>query len=225
MMRPKWQILIPTVVNREQQFARLRDCLAPQVAKYHGDVEVVVFWNNYERELSQLRQLMIETATAEYVNFIDDDDLVADDYVDTIFPLLDGVDYIGFKLDFYSNGRKNPLPVIHSLTCEGWYDNGEGFFRRGTLINPTKRELMLEAGFTNSDYRKGVPEDITYAVAVDQLLKTEHFIDKPMHIYLQTDAHAWSRFEPEYGIWKRPELPPYFRFHKNSTKESISDDV
>lgn len=213
----KWQIIIPSVVDRGEKLQRLIDTLAPQVKKYKGDVQVVIMWNNYERELSELRQLLVETATADYVNFIDDDDLVSDDYVDSIYPLLDGVDYIGFRLAFYQNGQKQK-PVIHSLTCEKWSDDGEGFYRRGTLINPTKRELMLKAGFKNSDYRKGIPEDITYAQAIDKFLKTEHFIDKEIHIYIPTDDHAWSRFEQLKGDYKRPTLPKYFVFHKDSTK-------
>lgn len=213
----RWCILIPTVVDRPDQFARLRDTLAPQLEKYNGDVQVVVLWNNYERELSELRQLMIETTTADYTNFIDDDDNVSDDYIDSIYPLLDGVDYIGFRVGFYQNGQKQK-PVIHSLTCEGWTDNGEGFYRRGTLINPTKRELMLKAGFKHSDYRKGIPEDTTYAQRVDDLLKTEHFVDKEVHIYMPTDNHAWQRFEPQLGQFKRPELPKYFSFHPASTR-------
>lgn len=217
----KWSILIPTVVDRPDQFARLRDTLAPQVAKYKGDIEVVVLWNNYERELSELRQLMIETATADYVNFIDDDDTVSINYCDLIYPLLDGVDYIGFRVAFYQNNQKQK-PVIHSLTCEGWFDNGEGFYRRGTLINPTKREIMLKAGFRDSDYRKNIPEDITYAQKVDKLLKTEHFVDHEVHIYMPTDHHAWSNFDPQVGDFKRPELPKYFRFHEASSDEATN---
>lgn len=215
----KWQILVPTVVNRTEKFQRLVDALAPQVEKYKGDIEVVVLWNNYERELSELRQLMIETATAEYTNFIDDDDSVAPNYCDEIYPLLDGVDYIGFKLDFIQNDQKQKQ-VIHSLSCEKWEDNAEGYYRRGTLINPTKHELMLKAGFKNADYRKNVPEDTAYAANVDSLLKTEHFIDKELHIYMPTEEHTWRNFEPLPGQWKRPKLPKYFRYHKDSTREN-----
>ena len=214
----KWHILIPSVVDRGEKLQRLIDVLAPQVEKYKGDIEVVILWNNYERELSELRQLMIETATADYTNFIDDDDLVSEDYCDQIYPYLDGkVDYIGFRLAFYQNNVKQK-PVIHSLTCEKWEDNGEGFYRRGTLINPTKRTLMLKAGFKNSDYRKGVPEDTAYAANIDPLLKTEHFVDSEVHIYLPTDDHAWSRFDKLEGEYKRPILPEYFVFHPESTK-------
>lgn len=215
----KWQIIIPTVVDRPDQFARLRDTLAPQVAKYKGDIEVLVCWNNYETELSELRQKLIEETTAEYINFIDDDDNVAENYCDSIYPLLDGVDYIGFKVGFYQNGVKQ-RQVIHSLLCEKWEDTSDGFYRRGTLINPTKREFMLKAGFKHSDYRKGIPEDITYADRVSKLLKTEHFIDDEVHIYMPTDHHAWEHFDQVAGEHKRPELPKYFKFSKYSTNET-----
>jgi len=213
----KWSICIRTVVDRPDKFKRLVDCLAPQVANYNGDIEVVVLWNNYEHELSELRQLMLEDARGEYINFIDDDDLVAEDYVETIYPLLDGVDYIGFKLDFYS-GTTLQKPTIHSIKNPGWEDGGAAYLRRGTLVNPTKRNLMLKAGFKGSDYRKGIPEDITYADAIDKLLKTENFIDKTMHFYYQTGNHAWSNFTPRDEKFVRPELPKYFRFHPESTK-------
>lgn len=212
-----WQIMIPTVVDRPDQFKRLVDTLAPQLIKYNGDIEVVVLWNNYEHELSELRQIMIEYATADYTNFIDDDDNVSEDYCDKIYPLLDGVDYIGFRVAFYQHNQKQKQ-VVHSLTSEGWFDNGEGYFRRGTLINPTKRELMLKAGFKNSDYRKGVPEDTTYAINIDPYLKTEHFIEEEVHIYMPTDDHAWSRFEGPTGNFTRPKLPKYFKYHPASTK-------
>jgi len=213
----RWQILIPTVVDRSEKFTRLVNTLTPQVEKYKGGIEVVVLWNNYEYELSELRQAMIESATADYTNFIDDDDNVADNYCDKIFPLLDGVDYIGFRVAFYQNNQKQKQ-VVHSLTSEGWFDNGEGYFRRGTLINPTKRELMLKAGFKNADYRKGVPEDTAYAANIDPYLKTEHFLEDEVHIYMPTDDHAWSRFEQATGEFTRPKLPKYFKFHPWSTK-------
>lgn len=217
MSNPRWEIFIPTVVDRGEKFQRLVNTLAPQVEKYKGQIIVTILWNNYEHELSELRQSMIEQATGDYVNFIDDDDNVADNYCDKIFPLLDGVDYIGFRVAFYQNNQKQKQ-VVHSLTSEGWFDNGEGYFRRGTLINPTKRELMLKAGFNNSDYRKGIPEDTTYASDVDPYLKTEHFIEEEVHIYMPTDDHAWSRFEAAVGEFKRPTLPKYFKFHPWSTK-------
>lgn len=216
----KWSILIPSVVDRAPLLDRLIKKLEPQVKQFRGEVEVVIFWNNYERQLGELRQLMLVDAKGEYLNFIDDDDLVVDDYVETIFPLLDGVDYIGFMVDFFVNGSKVNRPVIHSLKCSGWNDDAAGFYRRAVHTNPVKRDLALEfANYDMSNYKKEHPEDILYHNNMEGHLHTEHFIPRPLHIYEQTDNHAWGRFESVDGEHDRPSLPDYFRFHPLSTKD------
>lgn len=221
----KWSILIPTVVTRPELFERLANRLAPQVAKYKGDVEVVVYWNNFEQQVGKIRQQMVEESKAEYVNFIDDDDLVVEDYVDTIYPLLDGVDYIGFMVDFYTNGTKVNKPVIHSLTVDRWHETESGFYRRGVHTNPVKRELAVKyGGYDGGNYDpelgRVIAEDSLYADNIGPHLKTEHYIPRPMHIYYQTDDHAWGVFKEQEGKYKRPKLPKYFRFHPGSTKDA-----
>lgn len=213
-------ILIPTVVDRAEKFQRLVDCLAPQIIKYGGDVQVLVLWNNYERQIGAVRQKLLEEADSSYVVFIDDDDLVTDDYVDTIYPLLDGVDYIGYKVAFYDNGRKVNKPVIHSIKNTGWYDDDSGFYRRGVHINPVLRKIALKGRYDMGDYRAETPrpEDETYHKNIDKYLKTENFIDREMYIYHQTDDHAFGKFIPLEGEFKKPILPKYFKYHPESTE-------
>ncbi len=214
----KWSILIPSVVTRGENLQGLIDCLSPQVEKYKGDIEVLIHWNNFEKGIGPVRQELIDDAKGEYINFIDDDDMVVSDYCDTIYPLLDGVDYIGFRVDFYSGGQLQ-RPVIHSLTCEGWIENQDGFYRRVTMINPIKRSLALKSKVGEGDYKKGIPEERVYADNLDKITKTEHFIDKPMHIYTPGNS-VFNKFDSEVGDWKRPKLPKYFRFSKYSTDEA-----
>lgn len=216
----KWSILIPTVVVRDEVFSRLVDCLAPQIEKYGGKIEVVVFWNNFERQLGELREMLVNEANGEYVSFIDDDDLVPEYYCDEIYPLLDGVDYVGYQLAFYTNGVLQK-PVIHSIQNPGWVDDGPQYLRRVTHFNPIKRELARMGGYGQSDYRRNIAEDAVYARNLDQLVKTEHYIPRIMHYYYQTDSHMWSKFNPASGDFRRPKLPRYFRFHPDSTKELL----
>lgn len=209
--------MICTVVDRPQLFDRLVDRLAPQILG--KDIEVLVYWNNYERQLGEVRQKAIEEAKGEYVNFIDDDDLVTEDYVDSIYPHLHDVDYIGFMVDFFVNGKHNGRPVYHTLKSVDWWDDPNGFYRRVTHVNPVRRELAVKyAGYDQSDYKQGIAEDELYRLNMDDKVKTEYYVAKPIHLYYQTDNHAWSKFIPEDGIYKRPKLPPQFRFHPLSTK-------
>lgn len=216
---PDWTICVPTVVTRGELFQRLVDRLAPQVEKANGRVEVLVFYNNFERQLGIVRKMLVDDAKGTYVSFIDDDDLVVEDYVETILPLLDGVDYIGFNVEFWSNGTRVNLPVTHSIKNTGWHEDGNGFYRQGVHTNPVRTELARKyGGYEGSDYRIGIPEDILYHDNISPHLKTEHYINRDMHIYLQTSSHAWGQSQPVDGDWERPTLPKFFRFHKESTK-------
>lgn len=172
----KWTICIATTPLREEQLKKLMSVLLPQIKPY-PDVEILIFFNNFEYSLGFLRQSMIEEARGEYVSHIDDDDMVPDDYVSTIYPLLDGVDYIGFKVKFIDDGQLMN-PVYHSLKHDHWWQDSDGYYRGVTHLNPVKRQLAVEAGFPTE---RNIGEDEAWANRVKA--KTEHFIDKEMYIY------------------------------------------
>lgn len=216
----KWQILIPSVVIRDELLKRLIDRLQPQVAKYKGDIGVLIHWNNFEHQIGYVRQRLLEEASAEYVSFIDDDDLVPEDYCDSIYPLLDGVDYIGYKSAVFQNGRQMPWNVTHSLENSGWYEDGNDFYRRVVHTNPIKRELALKGRYDLGDYTKGIPEERVYADHLDDLVETEHYIDKVLHHYHQSNDTLFRRYTPASGNFKRPMLPKHFAYHTGSTHES-----
>lgn len=187
--------------------------LIPQVESAKGEVEVLVHFNNFELPIGAVRQQLIEEAKGEYVTMVDDDDDLPDDYVSTILPLLDGVDYIGFKVKFIHNGHSMP-PVIHSLQYKTWSQDDKGYYRGVTHLNPTRRVLALEAGYP---LERVTGEDELWAKKVKA--ETEHFIDKEMYIYnhVGEDSYAYeNRPHP------RPVTPKlhskYVRLHPESTK-------
>lgn len=208
----KLQILVPTVVIRDFEFERLVGILKPQVAKYKGDIGVLVYWNNFEHTIGDIRQRMIEKAVADYVVFIDDDDTVPNYYCDEIYPLLDGVDHIGFQMQFTRNGRMQ-LPVYHTIRSKGYYDDSTGFYRKVTPKDPIRRGIALQGSYARSDYNKGLSEETTWMEDVTPLVKTEHYIDKIMYYYDQREGQGvFKRTNPEQGEFKRPKLPKYFEY-------------
>jgi glycosyltransferase involved in cell wall biosynthesis len=214
-MKPRWTICIATVPARKDRLSRLMAVLQPQVDKYQDEIEVLIFFNNFEYSLGYLRQCLIEEAKGEYVCHIDDDDLVPEDYCDTIFPLLDGVDYIGFKVK-YIDGGKQMKPVYHSLKYPIWYEDDAGYYRGVTHLNPLKTELALASGFP---VEFNIGEDAEWAKHV--LAKTEHFIDREMYIYEHEgdDSVAYSHYPddtPIRPVYKSKNI----RFHPKSTKET-----
>jgi hypothetical protein len=209
--KPTWQILIATVGIREASFRRLLDVLLPQT---NENVTILAHWNNFETNLGHIRQTLVEEATADYISFIDDDDLVPQDYVTEIYPHLDR-DYVGFKLKFYDKGVEGKV-AIHSLKHSGWYEDENYFYRDLSCLNPIKRELALQARYDTS-----MPEDVSWSSALRGKVKTERFLDKYMYYYY-SDA--------DKSVWKTaPELPErlvrpnikhkYFSYHNKSKKE------
>lgn len=183
----KWSILVLTQPSRTEFLRRLMGSLAPQVAKFSG-VEVVIAQFDKKFSIGKNRGMMIEAAAGEYVNFVDDDDLVAEDYVSSIYPLLDGVDYVGFLAKFHRDGVYCGKLSFHSLDFKGWSENAYGYFRDISHLNPIKKELAILGKMGDHDGR--VREDFFWASRLRSLgsVKTEHFVPRPMYlVYYRSD--------------------------------------
>jgi hypothetical protein len=185
----KFQILIATISQRREMLDQLLSLLEPQIAalglRKFEQVDVMISANDSGAEIGVHRERMRQKAEGDYIAFIDDDDLVAPDYVSTILPLLDGIDQIGFNLKYFS-GHNEMQPVYHSLAHGNWTNpiNGrigvEGAFCRDiSHLNPMRRELAMQVPIEG-----GIGEDCRWAAAMRGKVKTEHYIDRVMYYYL-----------------------------------------
>jgi hypothetical protein len=184
----KWSILILHEPGRSALLERLMAALRPQV-QGKDDVEIIVRPFDKGLDLGSNRQAMIEAAKGEYVSQIDDDDLVADNYVSTIYPLLDGIDYIGFQLQMYMDGDKQ-VPTFHSLRYKEWSGDSKGWYRDISHVNPMRRELALQVPM-----RGGPGEDARWAAELRNkgVVKTEHYISEIMYLYyFRSNKAAYS---------------------------------
>lgn len=199
--KPKLTILIVTVSVRNAKFHSLMEKLLPQTEKYKGDIQVLAYWDNFELPLGNARQRLLEGADSEYVCFVDDDDELPDYYCDEIYPLLDGVDYIGWRMQLYNEGVKMK-PTFHSLEYDKWSEDDEGYYRNASHLNPIKRKLALKASF-----EKSVPEDVSWAEQVIPYLKTQHYIDKPMYFYHHSlEGSLWNNRKRPMQDPQRPVI-------------------
>jgi hypothetical protein len=211
---PLWTILIPTLAWRQDKFQRLLGILGPQLEPHGGQVTILALRNNAERPLGRLRQDLMEAATSQYISFADDDDTVPDDFVARVVPLLDGVDYIGFRMQAYHDGV--PLkPTFHSLRYDSWWDDARGYYRDVTPRNPVRRDLTIGTDFTGS-----WPEDRHWAAQMRGRLKTEHYIGECMQHYWHDTSDTVQ--DPGFGPRPVPRLQsadwcPYFSWHPAST--------
>lgn len=216
-MDTRWTILIATLGQRADRFQRLLSVLLPQVDDYEGQIEVLAFWNNFERPLSEIRQLLVEEATGDYINFIDDDDLVADDYCARVMKAIESnPDYVGWQQQLYFNGEKTK-PTFHSLKYPQWSDDEDGYYRNVSHLNPIKRDIAKQVSFL---VEQGIPEDFTWAQRVAPLVKTEEYIDSVMyHYYPSAEDSKWMGGK-DTNSYTRPTIMNYhFKWHPESKEE------
>lgn len=191
-MPPRFSILLATVVTRADLFAKLHAHILKQTQD--KPVEIVVACDNKEISIGRKRQNLLESAQGAYVAFVDDDDWVADDYVDRIIAALaTGPDCVGFEIKCSMNGA--PRTAIASMRYPRWENNLDGYdYVRGVYHKtPLRRDMALEVGFP--DLRYG--EDKIYADGVMRLVRTEVFVPGQLYHYRYSSAEP---FYKKYGM-------------------------
>ena len=176
----KWTICVLTVPEREQDLTRIEGMLLHQIDN-RNDIQLLI--DKGTGDVGKKRQRCLEEAAGDYICFVDDDDLIAHDYIERIYELLDGeVDYIGFQLQHYRNGEKQK-PTFHSLKYKEWSEDDNGWYRDVSHLNPIKTSIAREGVFEGA-----YGEDKAWAEQVNP--KTEHYIDAPMYFYFFSDEHS-----------------------------------
>jgi hypothetical protein len=196
----KFEILILTLPSRTEFLRQLLTLLEPQISalglrKYDQVGVRIVKDEAWSRpmELGDKREYMRQQSHAEYSCWLDDDDLPAPNYISSILPLLDGIDYVGFRLQMYRDWVK-AKPTFHSLRYKSWWEDDAGYYRDLSHLNPIRNDLAKRAPVEGNI----VGEDFRWANRLRSLgiVKTEHFVDDVLYFYLErrirheaTDAH------------------------------------
>ena len=201
-----WEILIATLCDRAELLGTLLAALLPQVDAARGAVRVTAYQNQGERPLADIRQALVESADAQYVSFIDDDDMVPDDFVSTILPLLDGVDTVGWRMQYYVDGVP-AKPTFHSLRYGGWWEDETGWYRDVSHLNPVRLALARRC-----DFRVELPEDWGWVQQMQKLVTTEHCTDddKIMYHYRHSTSEGskWVPGSVSQSPGRYPPRPP-----------------
>ena len=131
---------------------------------------------------------LLHKATGDYVAFIDDDDLIHQEYVPLILSALEaGPDCVGFYVTRYMDGVFAGVQ-INSLTiraygqqpCEG-HEKYMMWHRTPNHLNPVRREIASAIGCGFPPINRG--EDSAYAARIYRRLKREAFIEEYLYEY------------------------------------------
>ena len=161
--------------------------LCDQLVSKNGNIKVFHLKN---AGVSNARNVGIQNSTGEWITFVDGDDFITNDYLETLISAVDGDDSIGFsigRLHHIKNGQITELPVFSGKE-EKW--STEQTMRELLTTSKTsffpvakifRREIISDFTF-NTDYH--LAEDALFLTEV--LLKTKCtsiFIDKPIYYY------------------------------------------
>ncbi len=196
-----WDLLICSIEHRTASLTALLEALAPQIIPGVG---VRIFRDNLEHGWTAKCQALIESSRADYVSYIDDDDLVAPDFVERImFALEFRPDYVGFMVRYTEDGVKQ-VPVLHGLQHDGWHNTPEALFRDITDKNPIRRELALLSLWEGGNGADRVWADRLRALGV---VKQQVFIPAELYYYQHTTADTFTAHrEPLTEHPPRPEF-------------------
>lgn len=191
---PVISVLLATVKNRADKFALLHAELQRQAEG--KPVELVVACDNKEISIGKKRQNLLEASNGEYICYVDDDDWVSDDYVDSLLGAIrenPGVHGVGFLVRCTVNGS-NPQLGRASVRYKKWGDHQDGvrYVRPLYHKTPVLRSIALRVGF--QDIRYG--EDKIYSDGVMKHATTEAYVDKVIYHY----RYSHEPFAQKYGI-------------------------
>jgi len=184
----KWSILICTIDARHDMFYKLAGFLQNQI-KDRNQVELRYLCDSGGISIGVKRQILLEQATGEYINYVDDDDLVSEHYVKLILEALKPrPDCVGIEGIL----RRQSMPdaqFLHSLQYKCWYQNNGIYYRTPNHLNPIKRKLASKVGFIDKNHG----EDRDYSDRIYKLLRTEVMIKYPIYFYYPgTTQNAFS---------------------------------
>lgn len=213
-MAPLWQILIASVYSRADQLDLLLRDLSQQIglsaiaSRASGGVSILVDRDDCDRPIGEKRTRLLDAATADYVCFVDDDDRVSYRYVPAIVHALDGrPDYVGFQVAYTVDGVEQK-PAFHSLKFPAWYEDGCGYYRGISHLNP----IRLEHARAGLPFLPGFGEDADWARRVKDtgLVRREVYVDgAPLYFYRHSTAGSLFGASGVRRLGWEPPLPPY----------------
>ncbi len=176
-------ILICSLNGREHYLEKLLNVLSHQIC---DSVEIIIESDNGELPIGEKRNVLLNKSKGKYVCFIDDDDLVSDDYISLILDKSNSnPDVIGFELEYYIDGELQGI-AYHSKKYSKWSDSiskdskyNMVYYRCPNHLNPIKRDIVMEIMYPPINHG----EDKIFSELIHTKLITEEYIDKPIYFY------------------------------------------
>ena len=205
----KLSILITTIPDRlgkhfPEMVAELQDQTTGR-----DDVEILALVDNRVHTVGTKRNLLMGMAEGEYITFVDDDDQISSDYVDSILKAIGsnpGVDVIQYDLMLHHGGLdRDILCTYDTRLVTAGYITEDVHIAKGSHINVWRRELSEGCLFPDQNFG----EDSAWAEKMAEKVERFYKIEKVLYHY---------HFDP-IGSATRSE----FRSIENKLRKAVLD--
>lgn len=225
---PKLSIIVPTLVSRRDFRTRLVAELRRQVLEFglEGQVELLVYEDAPPNQITTgaKRQDCLEKASGGYICCIDDDDRIADNYLQKVFEAMEtNPDCITFCGEMSVDDRK-PNYFVISLAINKWELKNDVYYRYPHHLCPIRKDIAKQGKYPSQTYG----EDIAYANSIRDMLKTEAHIPEKIYFYdwvsnkingevvpLQQDVRRNTRQERAIAIKSMRQIQAQKRVEEN----------
>lgn len=134
-------ILIPTVPSRRAVVNTLLEKV-DKMTKDYNDIEVICLYDNKSVTTGMKRRRLYDMAQGKYIQFIDDDDDISEEYIDAVYPsLINGdFDLITFNFRYSDN---TGVDIVHTYGPDD-RPNHTHIFKREVMNTPFEDEQVGE---------------------------------------------------------------------------------
>ena len=177
----KLSILICHLYNRQESLAKLLDVLRPQITD-DSNVEILIKSDDGTLTTGVKRNRLLKQAVGDYVAFVDDDDLVSNDYVSKILKAVEtNPDCCSLQgeISMTERGKRVEKIFIHSLKYDHWFEENQIYYRCPNHLNAIRRDIALKVGFPNKNHG----EDSIFSMKAYPVLNTEEYIEGTIYYY------------------------------------------
>lgn len=181
-----WSILICTLPQRKETFQRLYNELMQQIQELHlqDHIEILSFEDDGQHSIGFKRNMLLQASRGEYVNFLDDDDMVHKNYIYMIYSRLrykpDCISLTGIQT---TNGA-NPVIFIQSLVYDDCYEENGVRCLPPHHTNTIKRSIASQFAFPH--ICEGEDREWALNLRSSGLLQHEIVIEEPYYFYYYT---------------------------------------
>jgi len=178
----KLSILILSLESRSHLLSRLINELEKQISENQlsDKVETLTYVDSGEKTIGSKRNYLKSIANGEYIVFIDDDDMVSEDYLTQILKAINGgYDLINFFVEKYIDNKIQETLICPNPTIDGIQIQNIFFWTNLLHICPHKRILANQIEFPNINNW----EDLEYSRKLSCLITSQFKVEKILYYY------------------------------------------